>query len=167
MDEVHIRRGGADIVTFPGKQASGDWTVLPIEKPSPIVSNVMASDREYIDLKLEAAEARTEARFVELNGKFDRLFDNIAAMRSDFDANRFEVRADYKSTRTTIIVTVVGTGIALAALLVSVMTYGDAIFSRGIQIRDVVNSAVTEIEAKRAPQTVTPSQQQPNTTPRP
>jgi len=38
--------------------------------------------REEIDAKLAAAEARTETRFTELNGKMDRLADSIAVLGS-------------------------------------------------------------------------------------
>lgn len=111
----------------------------------------MASDREYVDLKLEAAEARTETRFVELSGKLDRIIESfdatnksIQTAREESVKFRDEVKQEYKSTRSTIIITVLSTAIALAALLMAVVTYGDAIFGRGMSVRDVVSSVVKE-----------------------
>lgn len=111
----------------------------------------MASDREYVDLKLEAAEARSDARFLELSGKLDRVADSLAVIASQMSESRSEirevrndVRADNKSTRTTVLATALASVLALGALLVSMMTYGDAIFSRGMQVRDVVSATVKE-----------------------
>lgn len=128
---------------------------VPLEEPT----SSMADDREYVNLKLEAAEARTEARFAEMNGKLDRLIDSVSASRealreqismTQAAVSRAEAdaRSEYRSTRTTIIVTAFATGLALAALMVSVMTYGDAIFSRGMSVRDVVN-AITKEQAEK------------------
>nr|WP_129545695.1 hypothetical protein [Methylorubrum zatmanii] len=124
----------------------------------------MASDREYVDLKLEATEARTEARFVEMNGKLDRILDsfsaanaNISDAKSEVQALKNETRDAYRSTRSTIIITTISTAVALAALLMGVVTYGDAIFGRGMSVRDVVSSVVKE-QADKATQ--------PKTTPR-
>ncbi|MBB2963764.1 hypothetical protein [Methylobacterium sp. R2-1] len=125
----------------------------------------MATDREYTDLKLEAAEARGEARFIELNGKLDRIIDSLSATanslstaREEARALRDEVRQDYRSTRTTIIVTVFSTAIALAALLMAIVTYGDAIFGRGMSVRDVVSSVVKEQAEKNSPPKSSPPQ---------
>ncbi|WP_158020070.1 hypothetical protein [Methylorubrum extorquens] len=118
----------------------------------------MASDREYVDLKLEATEARTEARFVEMNGKLDRILDsfstanaNISDTKGELQALKNETRDEYRSTRSTIIITTISTAVALAALLMGIVTYGDAIFGRGMSVRDVVSSVVKEQADKAAP----------------
>jgi len=84
--------------------------------------------REEIEAKLEAVEARTEARFTQLtgtidvrfanlDGKIDRLVDSVWRLSEGVDAARKEGRADNKSTRWTIIIVVVASVIAgLAAL---------------------------------------------------
>lgn len=118
----------------------------------------MASDREYVDLKLEASEARLDARFVELHGKLDRVIfefenynKNISEIRAEAQAQRGEVRSEYLSIKTTIVITGVATAIALAALLMAVITYGDAIFGRGMSVRDVVSAVIKEQSEKAPP----------------
>jgi hypothetical protein len=84
--------------------------------------------REEIDAKLEAVEARTEARFTQLtgtidvrfanlDGKIDRLVDSVWRLSEGVETARKEGRADNKSTRWTIIIVVIASVIAgLAAL---------------------------------------------------
>ncbi|HEX4765684.1 MAG TPA: hypothetical protein VH414_05335, partial [Lichenihabitans sp.] len=43
-----------------------------------------------------------------------------------------------------------GRGFCVGGLLVAVVTYGDAIFSRGMSVRDVVHSAVEELATKQS-----------------
>lgn len=112
----------------------------------------MASDREYVDLKLAAADARVDTKFAEINGRLDRLNDSIMALSGQV----VEARNASASLRSTILTSVIATGVAsvlaLGALFVSMATYGDAIFSRGMSVRDLVNS-VTKEQAERAAQT--------------
>jgi hypothetical protein len=130
--------------------------------------------REEIEAKLEAVEARTETRFVELNGKIDRLGEiltgergvlaqmaalrtdifaqmaalrtdtfaqmaalkddvfaqmaalkddtsaQMAALRADNLAQTLALKADNKTTRWTVVVTVITSMLAAAALVMSV-----------------------------------------------
>lgn len=141
VDAVDVRILGQNRYTSPSAAADHDQ---------------MATDREYVDLKLEASEARAETRFVELNGKLDRLIEIAGSTRADLDLVRTEVRNDYRSTRAAVVITGISIFLALSALLLAVMTYGDAIFSRGMSVRDVVNSAVKE-QADRASNTRPPA----------
>jgi len=119
--------------------------------------------REETEAKLEAVEARTETRFVELSGKIDRLgeiltgdhgvlaqmaglradtsaqiaslradtsaqiasfrADNLAQMtglKTDTLAQMTALKADNKTTRWTVVVTVITSVLAAAALVMSV-----------------------------------------------
>lgn len=97
-----------------------------------------APSREEIDAKLEAAEARTEARIAALEGKFDLVGQKIESLvgyvhhlnvnvdermqslrggMSDLKNEMKEVRQDNRSTRRTIILTVIGAVIAALAAL--------------------------------------------------
>jgi uncharacterized membrane-anchored protein len=101
--------------------------------------------QELVDAKLAASEARTETRFVELNGKIDRIADLITGLRatvgSELGAVKVElaaVKADNKFSRTTIIVAVVGSVIAgLAALLVTQANLLAA-FQAGISVKSEI-----------------------------
>ena len=86
--------------------------------------------REEIEAKLEAVEARTETRFVELSGKIDRLGEiltgergvlaEMAALRMDTFAQMTALKADNSTTRWTVVVTMVTSVLAAAALVLSV-----------------------------------------------
>lgn len=96
-------------------------TGLPQRRRGPIVADI---SREEIDAKLQAAEARTEARFAQLSGtlevrfanldnKIDKLVDSVSQLSKNVDT----VRADNKATRWTIVGVVVASLIAgLAAI---------------------------------------------------
>ena len=156
-----------------GASLVSEFRVIPLEAPERVellplegpegTSSGMASDREYIDLKLETAEARAEKRFAEINARLDRVLDGLAvsqsaitATKTDVATSRSEASAEARSTRVTIVITTIATGIALASLLLAVMTYGDALFGRGMNVRDVVTAAVKEL-AERQPAATTPS----------
>ncbi|WP_156648361.1 hypothetical protein [Methylobacterium sp. Leaf108] len=142
---------------FTAAQLSAKLRLVPLKPEALNTSNSddrinkMASDREYVDLKLEAAEARGEARFVEINAKLDRLLESSEHSRVEIATARSEVRQDYRSTRNTVVVTTIATGLAISALILAIMTYGDAIFSRGMSVRDVVAAAAKEQAEKSQP----------------
>lgn len=80
--------------------------------------------RSVIDDKLDAVEARQDTKIAEVSGKLDLMFAEIkhqsgafADLKSDVGELRTEVREDYKGTRTTIIVTAIGSVLAIVALL--------------------------------------------------
>lgn len=90
-------------------------------------------EREQVQDMIAVSEARTDTKFARLEGKLDLVLSEVAA-----------ARASASGTKTTIIVTGLATVVALAALLLSVITYGDAIFSRGMSVRDLVRSVAEE-----------------------
>src|SRR5690606_37063329 len=61
----------AHIISLNAQQYSIDPSDTPLPDPSNrLTSSSMTVAREEIDAKLAASEARTEARFAEMNGKF-------------------------------------------------------------------------------------------------
>jgi hypothetical protein len=100
--------------------------------------------REEIDAKIAAAEARTDTKFARLEGKLDLVLAEASAARQEASIARDNARQESRGTRATIIGTGLATVLALGALLMSVMTYGDAIFSRGMSVRDAVKAVVQE-----------------------
>ena len=80
--------------------------------------------RGMISDKLEASEARTDAKFAELSGKLDVIVAEIRHQSAAVTETKREletvsgsVESHHSNTRTTIIVTAVATVIALAALV--------------------------------------------------
>ncbi|MGR4866432.1 hypothetical protein [Caulobacter sp. LARHSG274] len=79
--------------------------------------------REEMDARLEAAEARSETRFVELNSKLDRLGEILTGDQgfiAQMNALKAENKADNKATRWTVVITMITSILAAAALVMSV-----------------------------------------------
>ncbi|MFZ0269134.1 hypothetical protein [Caulobacter sp.] len=93
--------------------------------------------REEITARLEAVEARSETRFVELGGKLDYLSDvligdhgffaQMNALKTDnlaqsnaLKAEMISLKADNKTTRWTVVITLITSIIAASALILSV-----------------------------------------------
>ena len=109
------------------------------------ISSGMAE--ELMDAKIAAAEARTDAKLAGFQGNFNVLslkLDGIAASIKD-------QKTEATGNRNALMTTILTVGFALAGLLIAVVSYGDAIFSRGMSMRDLVHSTVEELAAKPAP----------------
>ena len=102
--------------------------------------------REEIAAKLEAAEARTEARFAQLTGtldvrfanldtKIDRLVNSVGQLSAVVDEAKKEGRADNKTTRWTIIVVVVASVLAGLAALWTTQANLLAAFQAGLAVK--------------------------------
>jgi hypothetical protein len=111
--------------------------------------------REEIDAKLEAAEARTEARFAQLAGtldvrfanldvrfanldnKVDRLADSIVRLSTEITESRREARVEYRTTRITMIVTAVASVLAIIGILLSSQANLLSAFQAGLATKAV------------------------------
>ncbi len=98
-------------------------------------ANAMA--REEVIARLEAVEARSETRFVELGGKLDYLtdiligdhglFTQVKSLKADtlehinaLKAEMTALRVDNRTTRWTIVITLITSIMAASALILSV-----------------------------------------------
>ena len=116
--------------------------------------------REEMNARLEAAEARTETRFVQLVGKIDMLGSQISQVRQDLGGQVAQVRgelgqvredlggrmaevlADNKSTRQTIMWVTITAMLTVIAVVIAVQVGLMNAFSAGAARRDVVPAAV-------------------------
>jgi hypothetical protein len=76
-------------------------------------------DDRFLDAKLEAVEARTETKFAQLLGKMDLMVQSIAEARTDIaglDAKITAVDTHARSTKSTIIATVIGAAIGIVGI---------------------------------------------------
>ncbi len=111
--------------------------------------------REEIDAKIQLSEARLETRLVQLDANVQRLIDAVksSSEKNTADAALLkmaldEVRADNRSTRWTIIITVVAS--VLAALA--------ALWTTQQNLLSAVQTGITIQQAKEAPKdTAAPS----------
>ncbi len=95
-----------------------------------------------VDAKIAASEARTGEKFAALRGDF----------RADFESMRGEIKAVAAST-SGLKTTVIGTGIAVVAIVIAVLAYGGDRFGAGADISGIIERA-----AIRAAEEVLPRQ---------
>lgn len=156
-----------------GATAFSPATLEPTERkghPTPMTD---APSRVEIDAKLEAAEGRTEARFAELkgdvnarfaemrgdmdvrfsqmNGKVDLLAHKIDGLTQLVDSTLKVVASENKSTRSTMIVTGIGSVLAVLALIITLWAAGLSMQANMLSSFQAGLSAVsTSIAAKPA-----------------
>jgi hypothetical protein len=130
----------------------------------PVGSNirgaVMATSDELAEAKISASEARTDTRIARLEGKIDAF---AAILGGKLDTLTSQV-AEHRKDRNLIIGTIVVAAVTLGALFVALATYGDAIFGRGMSVRDVVQTVVkeqNELQRQEQQRRESPTQQSP------
>jgi hypothetical protein len=124
-----------------------------------------------VDAKIAAAEARGKIDIARFEGKLETLTATLVGKIEILQTSLFSkvedvqksiVEADRynRNTRLFILGTIITSALALLALLgtliVGMASYGDALFSRGMNVRDVVQEVVQEVQ-KRSPVTPVPS----------
>jgi hypothetical protein len=105
----------------------------------------MADDET--DLKIRVASLETENKIARLEGVLNTALATITGKLDGLSAQVSEQRRD----RNVIVVAVIASAIALGGLIVGAVTYGDAIFGRGMNVRDVVQAVVKEQQQLHAP----------------
>lgn len=114
---------------------------------------------DLTDAKLAAAEARTDTKIVRLEGKIDTLAATITGQFASLTRELDRTRDETRDSRLILMATIIGSALSLAVLFVALWTYGDALFGRGMNVRDVVQAVVKEqqIQQQQLPsRTTTP-----------
>jgi hypothetical protein len=154
---------------------------LPLSSAKPAHQsggNIMADNpsREEIQDKIAASEARTEARVVRLEGKIDTLVATIGGRmdvlaskidalndkasaaqadnlqtRSEIQAYNLQTRSEISESRRWTMGTTIVVGLALAGLIVGMLTYGDEMVGRGMTVRDLVQTTIKELQQAQTP----------------
>jgi hypothetical protein len=102
---------------------------------------------ETADLRVQLAEARTDKKFAEMLGEVRTGFATIEGKISGLDGKvgGLEGRISaLEQTTAGIKPTIILTGLAVGAVMIATLTYGQAWFGIGVSTRDVVKAAVTE-----------------------
>ena len=86
--------------------------------------------RGEMDAKIDVASARAQTDLARLEGKLETL---TATLVGKLDTVTEKISADHEYNRNTRWV-IVGLAAALAALIVGMATYGDAMFGRGMDV---------------------------------
>jgi hypothetical protein len=137
-------QGNAAQFAFQGNAAQFD-----LQRKTP-----MPGSDELTDAKIEAAEARTDTKIERLGGKIDTLGIKLDTVNQKL--------ADQTKDRNLIIGTIVVSAISIAILLIGLATYGDAIFGRGMNVRDVVHAVIQEQQEIQKRETTQPPAPPPN-----
>jgi hypothetical protein len=93
----------------------------------------MSIDERLIDLKLEAAEARNDAKFSAVVAELKVISSSLSGLKDELGL----VKSTAQSTKTTVI----GTGIAVVALIVAVVAFGGQMFSLALNLFEAGSSA--------------------------
>lgn len=91
----------------------------PATNPTAPTQGANPIDERYLGAVLDAAEARTETKFAQLIGKIDLIGERIGALSGEIAGLKGQVNVidgHTRSARTSIIVAIIGTALALAAL---------------------------------------------------
>jgi hypothetical protein len=153
LSSYELREAGQVLETATLSASIGAWPFhtgnvaqFDLQRKTP-----MPGSDELTDAKTEAAEARTDTKFERLGGKIDGLATTIVGKIESLKDDVSNLKDDISKsdqynhdTRLVLISTFVVGFLALAGLLVAVVTYGDAIFGRGMNVRDVVHAVITE-----------------------
>lgn len=91
-----------------------------------------------VDAKIAAAEARTDAKFVEMKGQLALVLEAVKESRHDMG----EVQSELRSARSTYVVTAIASVIAIGGLVVGLLAYGGDQFGRGAEVSQVVDSQI-------------------------
>lgn len=129
-------------------EGQNPYSVRGLEEDGAAMSEM---SRGEIEARIGASEARTDTKFARLEGKLDLVLAEAVAVRAEAVEARREARNEGRGTRTAVVVTGLATVLSLGALLMAVVTYGDAIFSRGMSVRDVVKAVVEEQRQQAKP----------------
>jgi hypothetical protein len=118
----------------------------------PHIPSMPEISREEIAAQIAAAEARSATSLARVEGKIETA---VASILGELKATRDDVRqADQynRDSRLVILGAIVASVLALAGLVVSLATYGDAVFSRGMSVRDVIQSTIKDYQATQPKQ---------------
>ena len=120
----------------------------------------MTTEAEVRDAEMRVVDARTDTKIARLEGKLDTLGASIvgeirtlsAETRGEMRSLQNQITSDHEydaATRWILIGLLITSVIALGGLMVTLATYGDALFSRGMNVRDVIQNTIKDYEAQR------------------
>jgi hypothetical protein len=112
--------------------------------------------REEISAQIKSSEAATETKIVRLEGKIDTLQATILGRIDTLQSSVSSTKGWITGGFFAIAALVVSTAIGLAALIIGVATYGDALFGRGMNVRDVVQAVIKEQQSAQQNTVQTP-----------
>lgn len=151
--EIFVLHGLLQSMNLPGavQRTAQQWMSSDIIQGAVMTDPTREEIREELKDKIASAEARTDTKIERLGGKIDVLTTTIVGKIESLKDDVSNLKDDISKsdqynhdTRLVLISTFIVGFLALAGLLVAVVTYGDAIFGRGMNVRDVVHAVIAE-----------------------
>jgi hypothetical protein len=127
------------------------YPVPPVWQHEPSEANTMPGDNELFDAKIARAAAESETKIVRLEGKIETA---VATLGGKLDMIGDKITADHEYNRTTrwaMAGIAIASVLAVAGLIIGMAVYGDALFSRGMNVRDVVQAVIKEQQERPVP----------------
>lgn len=116
--------------------------------------------REEIEAKIAAVEARTDTKFERLIGGIEK---NTSALMAEIGKHSLHINARLDAVEKStggVKATIIVTAVAVLALLVGILGYGQQWFGIGVTTRDIIRATVAEMgekASKPSAQPLTPS----------
>jgi hypothetical protein len=101
-------------------------------------------DDQLLDAKIGKAAAETDTKIARMEGSINTALATIASKIDNLSGQVAERGRD----KNLIIGTIVVAAIALGGMLWGMASYGDALFGRGMSVRDVVQAVIKEQQAQ-------------------
>ena len=114
--------------------------------------------REEIRAQIKESEANSEIKIVRLEGKIDALTATLIGKIDSLE--KAVTRADDYNHGTRWVLFrcyIVASVLATIGALIALATYGDALFGRGMNVRDVVQAVIKEQQELQKKEAVSPS----------
>jgi hypothetical protein len=104
----------------------------------------MAASDDLVSAKIEASEARSETKVARLEGKIENLGTLLLAKMDSLKEDVHKTDSYNRDTRLIVVATIVAATIAIGGMVVAMATYGDALFGRGMNVRDLIQATVKD-----------------------
>jgi hypothetical protein len=115
----------------------------PTEEGGPSDADPIAADRTRAHsagmseseehLRIQLSEARADTKFAQLIGEMRAGFAGVDARLSAVERSTSGVKT-----------TVIGTGVAVVAVVIAILAYGQTWFGIGVNTRDIIRATVSE-----------------------
>jgi hypothetical protein len=118
----------------------------------PSQENAMAEiGREELAANFRAAAAETDTKIVRMEGKIDLLANTISGKLDAVSTEIGRAQQDAKDTKWILFGTILASALALMGLIIGLATYGDALFSRGMDVHKVIEETINAQKATTKP----------------
>jgi hypothetical protein len=136
---------------------NSDKAPIPTQGAESAESVKMPLSDDLADVKLKLVAAEADVKLARFEGKLDTLGATMIAKMDALQNDQHRSDTYNRDTRLITIATIVASALALAALMWIMATYGDAMFGRGMNVRDLATTIAKEqIEATKRLEAVKP-----------